>query len=49
MSFNFKNEEEVQEYLKNIYIEYKFGCESEKNGNCKYGVSVTSFRHLLFN
>ncbi|KAK0073121.1 hypothetical protein PV325_010256 [Microctonus aethiopoides] len=33
MTFNFKNEEDVQAYLKNIYIEYKFGCEKEKNGN----------------
>ncbi|KAK0183231.1 hypothetical protein PV327_001292 [Microctonus hyperodae] len=33
MTFNFKNEEDVQEYLKNIYTEYKFGCEKEKNGN----------------
>ncbi|XP_063992780.1 cytochrome c oxidase assembly factor 7 homolog [Diachasmimorpha longicaudata] len=33
MTFNFKNEEDVQAYLKNIYMEYRFGCESEKNGN----------------
>ncbi|XP_015118822.1 cytochrome c oxidase assembly factor 7 homolog [Diachasma alloeum] len=33
MTFNFKNEEDVQAYLKNIYMEYRFGCETEKNGN----------------
>lgn len=29
--YNLKSEEEVKEYLKNLYIEYKFGCYSEKN------------------
>lgn len=33
MTFNFRNEKDVEAYLKNIYIEYKFGCEKEKNGN----------------
>ncbi|XP_011311100.1 cytochrome c oxidase assembly factor 7 homolog [Fopius arisanus] len=33
MAFNFKSEEDVKAYLKNIYMEYRFGCESEKNGN----------------
>ena len=28
---NFKNEEEVQDYLKNIGTEYKFSCFKEKN------------------
>lgn len=28
--YNFKDEKEVQEYLKNLYIEYQFGCLSEK-------------------
>ncbi|XP_003706539.1 cytochrome c oxidase assembly factor 7 [Megachile rotundata] len=27
---NFKDEEEVKEYLKNLHIEYQFGCYSEK-------------------
>lgn len=30
MAFNLKSEEEVKEYLKNLYTEYKFGCLSEK-------------------
>ncbi|KOX78533.1 Sel1 repeat-containing protein 1 like protein [Melipona quadrifasciata] len=28
--YNFKKEDEVREYLKNLYIEYQFGCLSEK-------------------
>ncbi|XP_053984756.1 cytochrome c oxidase assembly factor 7 homolog [Hylaeus volcanicus] len=28
--YNLKSEEEVKEYLKNLHIEYKFGCYSEK-------------------
>ena len=28
--YNFKDEKEVQEYLKNLHIEYQFGCLSEK-------------------
>ncbi|KAL7639290.1 UNVERIFIED_CONTAM: hypothetical protein RMT77_009779 [Armadillidium vulgare] len=31
MAVDFKNEEEVKEYLENIGIEYRFGCFSEKN------------------
>ncbi|KAG5335507.1 COA7 factor, partial [Acromyrmex charruanus] len=31
MAYNLKNEEEVNEYLKNLHIEYQFGCYSEKN------------------
>ncbi|XP_043268643.1 cytochrome c oxidase assembly factor 7 homolog [Venturia canescens] len=30
MAYNLKSEEDVKEYLKNLYIEYKFGCLSEK-------------------
>lgn len=30
MAVNFKTESEVQEYLKNLGIEYRFGCYSEK-------------------
>ncbi|XP_046489427.1 cytochrome c oxidase assembly factor 7 homolog [Neodiprion pinetum] len=29
--YNLKSPEEVKEYLKNLHIEYKFGCLSEKN------------------
>lgn len=29
-AFNLKNSEDVKEYLKNLHIEYKFGCYSEK-------------------
>ncbi|XP_076293987.1 uncharacterized protein LOC143215601 [Lasioglossum baleicum] len=29
--YNLKDPEAVKEYLKNLYIEYKFGCYSEKN------------------
>lgn len=31
MNVNFKDESEVKEYLKNIGIEYRYGCYSEKN------------------
>lgn len=31
MAYNLKKEEEVKEYLKNLHIEYQFGCYSEKN------------------
>lgn len=36
MAYNLKSEEEVKEFLKNLYIEYKFGCLSEKRpeGKC---------------
>ncbi|XP_067206310.1 cytochrome c oxidase assembly factor 7 homolog [Linepithema humile] len=30
MSYDLKNEEDVKEYLKNLHIEYQFGCYSEK-------------------
>ena len=29
-AFDFKNEEDVKQYLHNIGIEYRFGCYSEK-------------------
>lgn len=29
MSINFKSEEEVKDYIKNIGIEYRFGCFKE--------------------
>ncbi|XP_050491189.1 uncharacterized protein LOC126873898 [Bombus huntii] len=29
-AYDFKKKEEVEEYLKNLYIEYQFGCLSEK-------------------
>jgi len=31
MAYNLKDEEEVKEYLKNLHIEYQFGCYNEKN------------------
>lgn len=30
-SYNLKEPEEVKDYLKNLHIEYKFGCYKEKN------------------
>ncbi|KYN50217.1 PREDICTED: cytochrome c oxidase assembly factor 7 homolog [Cyphomyrmex costatus] len=30
MAYDLKNEEEVKEYLKNLHIEYQFGCYNEK-------------------
>jgi len=31
MSYDFKKEEDVKEYIKNLGIEYRFGCFSEKD------------------
>ncbi|XP_034952071.1 cytochrome c oxidase assembly factor 7 homolog [Chelonus insularis] len=31
MAYNFKNPEDVEAYLKNIYLEYRFSCEGEKD------------------
>lgn len=42
MAYNFKNEEDVQDYLKNIGTEYRFSCFKEKNAE---GIS---FRYLVF-
>lgn len=30
MAYDLKKEEDVKEYLKNLHIEYQFGCYSEK-------------------
>lgn len=30
MSYDFKNEKDVQEFITNLYTEYKFGCWKEK-------------------
>lgn len=37
MAYDLKNEEDVKEYLKNLHIEYQFGCYSEKKpeGECE--------------
>lgn len=35
MSVNFNDEKEVQEFLDNIGIEYRFGCYSEKKPDGK--------------
>jgi len=33
MTYNLKEEKDVQEYLKNLHTEYQFGCHSEKKAN----------------
>lgn len=35
-AYDFKKKEEVEEYLKNLYIEYQFGCLSEKKAEGKH-------------
>lgn len=35
MSYDFKKEEDVKEYIKNLGIEYRFGCFSEKDPQSK--------------
>lgn len=46
MAYDLKNEEDVKEYLKNLHIEYKFGCYSEKKPEGKWKnkiyLSITS-------
>lgn len=32
---NFNDEQEVKDWLENIEVEYKFGCEKEKDPECK--------------
>lgn len=41
MSYNFKKEEDVKEYIKNLGIEYRFGCLSEKDPQSKLKISVS--------
>lgn len=36
MSYDFKKEEDVKEYIKNLGIEYRFGCYSEKDPQSKF-------------
>jgi len=31
MAYDFKKEDDVKEYIKNVGIEYRFGCFSEKD------------------
>lgn len=31
MAYDFKKEEDVKEYIKNLGIEYRFGCFNEKD------------------
>lgn len=40
MSVNFQNQDEVKDYLQNIGTEYRFGCYSEKNPECKLFVYI---------
>lgn len=34
--YNLKDVDEVKEYLKNLHIEYQFGCLNEKRPDGKY-------------
>lgn len=36
MAFDFKNDDEVKQYLENIAVEYRFGCYTEKNPEGMY-------------
>lgn len=38
-SYNLKDADDVKEYLKNLHIEYQFGCLSEKNPEGMYWTS----------
>jgi hypothetical protein len=35
MAYNFQSESEVKEFIKNLGIEYRFGCYSEKKAEGK--------------
>lgn len=43
MAYDLRKEEDVKEYLKNLHIEYQFGCHSEKKpeGECSLGPNLT--------
>jgi hypothetical protein len=40
MSYDFKKEEDVKEYIKNLGIEYRFGCFSENDPQSKCWESI---------
>lgn len=40
MAFDFKKEEDVKDYLKNLEVQYNFGCHEEKNGEGRFFFSV---------
>lgn len=42
MSYDFKKEEDVKEYIKNLGIEYRFGCFSENDPQ-----STSTFRESV--
>ena len=41
---NFKDEEEVKEYLENLGTEYRFGCYHEKNPKCESDGNISYVR-----
>lgn len=43
--YDLKNSEEVQEYLKNLHIEYQFGCLNEKKPE---GNEIVNNSNLIF-
>lgn len=45
MSYDFKNEDDVKEYIKNLGIEYRFGCFSEKDPQSKVSSIPSIFFH----
>ena len=45
MAYDFKDEGEVKEFIKNLGIEYRFGCYSEKKPE---GTDITSLSKLIF-
>lgn len=46
MAYDFKNEDDVKDYIKNLGTEYRFGCFSEKNPEGKYPDNVLVFTYL---
>lgn len=40
MAFDFKKEEDVKEYLKNLEIQYNFGCLEERNPEGRFSFLV---------
>lgn len=49
MSYDFKKEEDVKEYIKNLGIEYRFGCFSEKDPQSMFSnLVIITIVHIIF-
>lgn len=49
MAYDFKSEKDVKEYIKNLGIEYRFGCLSEKDPQSKILITFDIQFFFFFN